>query len=219
VAKVWDLHRRHGEEVVTVLNREIQSRGTLAQTLDMPANCLLAMVLSPTANQPRYVDPAELEATPSEQARSDVHDYEWDEIEFAIDASARKVVFAGGLEIGGGTYELIEVLAQAFVTDLNAGTFPQHHTFLKADVLAKQFKIDEASLRQRVSRTRKALAKAFLEKVDRDLVTDEIIQNEDWKGYRLNPYLLMLNVSQLRRRNSSGSQVGPRAVTILGKNC
>lgn len=213
VAKIWDLHRRHGVEVVTVVDQEIQSKGSLAKALELPANCLLAMVLSPIAKQPTYVDPAEREPTPSEQAQADVHEYRRYEIEFAIDAPARKVVFQGGLEFGGSVHELIQVLAQTFEADLDAGTFPQQHSFVMATALAKRFHIDEASLRQRISRARKTLAKAFLEKMDRQIVTDDIIQNQEWRGYRLNPNLVMLKASQLRHRHSHLSHLHTGAVT------
>ena len=216
VAKIWNLHRRHGGEVVGVVDHEIRSRASLAEALDLPANCLLAMVLSPIANQPNYRDPAEAEPTPSKQAGADLHEYKWERIQFAIDVHARKVVFQGGLEIGGSVHQLIEILAKDFESDLDAGTFPEQHSFVRASDLAKLFHIDEASLRKRISRARKTLAKGFWEKNNRQIVTDDIIQNQEWEGYRLNPYLVLLKPSQLRHQPSHLSQVSAALVTPYG---
>ena len=217
VTKIWNLYRKHGREVIEVVDRELQSRGTLAHTLDLPANCLLAMVISPVAKQNSYEDPAETEPKPSDQAEADRGQYKWQRIQFAIDVHARKIIFQGGFEIGGSAYELIEVLGKDFETDIEAGTFPEHHRFLTASALAKRFNIDEASIRKRISRARRALLEGFLEKVKRQIVPDDIIQNQEWNGYRLNPYLLQLKPSQLRHQPSHLSQLGRQAVTPPGQ--
>jgi hypothetical protein len=83
--------------------------------------------------------------------------------------------------------------------------------------LAKRFNIDEASIRKRISRARRALLEGFLEKVKRQIVPDDIIQNQEWNGYRLNPYLLQLKPSQLRHQASHLSQLGRQAVTPPGQ--
>jgi hypothetical protein len=216
VTKIWNLHRKHGREVVEVVDRELQSRGTLAHTLELPANCLLAMVLSPVAKQDTYKDPVETEPKPSEQAQADRDEYKWQNIRFAIDVDARKIIFQGDFEIGGSAYELIEFLGKDFRADIEAGTFPDHHRFLAASDLAKRFKIEEASVRKRISRVRKALIEAFLEKAKRQIVPDDIIQNKEWAGYRLNPYLVHLKPSQLRYQPSHPSQLKRQAVTPTG---
>lgn len=217
VTKIWNLHRKHGREVIEVVDRELQSRGTLAHTLDLPANCLLAMVISPVAKQNRYEDPAETEPKPSDQAEADRGQYKWQRIQFAIDVHARRIIFQGGFEIGGSAYELIEVLGKDFESDIEAGTFPEHHRFLTASALAKRFNIDEASVRKRISRARRALLEGFLKKIKRQIVPDDIIQNQEWDGYRLNPYLLQLKPSQLRHEPSQLSQLGRLAVTPTGQ--
>src|SRR3981081_3026688 len=109
------------------------------------------------------------------------------------------------------------VLVKDFETDIEAGTFPEHHRFLTASALAKRFNIDEASVRKRISRARKALLEGFLKKVKRQIVPDDIIQNQEWNGYRLNPYLLQLKPSQLRHQPSQLSQLGQQTVTPRGQ--
>jgi 7-cyano-7-deazaguanine synthase in queuosine biosynthesis len=213
ISNIWNLHRKHGQEVIRVLDRELQSRGTLAHTLDLPANCLLSMVISPIAKQNGYEDPAETEPKASDQAEADGREYKWESIQFGLDGHARKIVFQGGFEIGGSVYELIEALAKQFEADIDVGTFPVHHKFLSARALAERFDIDEPSLRQRISRARKSFVKGFLEKANRQIASDDIIQNQEWKGYRLNPFLLQLKPAQLRHRPFHTSQLGPTTVT------
>jgi hypothetical protein len=82
--------------------------------------------------------------------------------------------------------------------------------------LGKRFNIDEASVRKRISRARKALLEGFLERAKRQIAPDDIIQNKEWEGYRLNPHLLQLKPSQLRRQPSPLSQPGRQAVTPPG---
>ena len=216
VKKIWNLYRKHGREVVEVVDRELQNRGTLAHTLDLPANCLLAMVISPVAKQNPYEDPAVTEPKPSEQAEADRNQYKWQCIQFAIDVHARKIIFQSDFEIGGSAYELIEVLAKSFEADIEAGTSAEHHRFMTATALAKRFNIDEASVRKRISRARQALLTGFLKKTKRQIVPDDIIQNQEWEGYRLNPYLLQLKPSQLRRQPSHLSRLERQAVTPHG---
>jgi Queuosine biosynthesis protein QueC len=216
VRKIWDLHSRHGGEVVSIVDREIESRISLAKALDLPTNSLLSLVLSPIAKQPNYVDPVEEEPTPAEQAKADPNEYKRQAIEFAIDDRAKVIVFRGGFELGGGVHELIARLVVQFEAELDVGTFPEHHKFVRAGTLANYFGIDESSLRKRISRARKALGKAFLEKLNRQLVADDIIENQEWKGYRLNPYLLLMKPAQLREPRSNMSQVTGSMVTSQG---
>ena len=213
VARLWDLHRRHGLEVVSVVDQEIERQSSLASVLDLPTDCLLSLIVSPVAKQPDHQDPVEAEPTAGEQAESDPHDYGPKRTLLAIDRRARKVVFEGGVEFGGQIYELIELLAETFGADIDAGTFSDQHRFVRAPILAGRLGIDEPSLRKRISRARKKLTEELLEKLNCQLLPDDIIENQEWKGYRLNPYLVLVNPSQLRGAPSRLSHVSSQMVT------
>jgi hypothetical protein len=210
---VWDLHRRHGLEVVSVVDRLLENRASLAGVLSLPKNCLLSMVISPIANQPPYVDPAEAEPGPAKQAEADSHEYKAERIAFAIDNVTRTVLFESGLQFGGSLHDLIAFLAKVFDADLEAGTFPSEYTFVKASTLAKGLEVAEPSLRKRISRARKEFEKAFLTTFNRQLMPDDIIENLGWHGYRLNPYLLVVKPEQLRSSPAAMSHVRPSKVT------
>jgi hypothetical protein len=213
VTRVWNLHRKHGRQVIEVVDRELQSRGTVAHTLDLPANCLLAMVISPVAKQNSYEDPAETEPKPSEQAEADSSQYNWQSIQFAVDVDARKIIFQDHFEIAGSAYDLMEALGKNFEADIEAGVSPENHRFMTAAALAERFAIEEPSVRKRISRARQALLAGFLKKANRHIVPDDIIQNQGWDGYRLNPHLLQVKPSQLRYQASPRSQLRAQPVT------
>ncbi len=201
VRQIFELHRRHGQEVITVIDRELQNNAGLNETLALPESSLLAMILSSVAKQPVYADPIEAEQTASAQANGDP----WvvppvQPLMFAIDGKAGQAIFRGGPELRGSGYDLVHALFREFEEDIKVGLDGNAFRFVSATNLAKRLSIDEQSLRQRVSRTRRILERQFLEKCDIQLDADDVIENDPWKGYRLNPYLLLVNVSQLHGR-------------------
>jgi hypothetical protein len=218
VRKIWDLHRRHGREVISVIDQELQNRANFADVTDLPPRSLLAMVVWPIATQPDYADPVEVEPSAPAQAAADTRDYKVTPIPFAIDESARKVLFHCGIEFGGGIYDLIASLAEQFETDLRAGIFRDQYHFVKARILAKQLRIEETSLRQRISRARKMIGRAFVSAANRQLDIADIIENQGWMGYRLNPYLLLVRPAQLRDSAAHMSQVAYPDVTSRTAN-
>jgi hypothetical protein len=209
VRRIWDLHRRHGREVIEVVDHELRINASVAKTFTLPANSLLAMIVSPVAKQPDYADPIEAEPTAVEQAAADPHDFAIESLAFAIDHSTRKILFQGGIEFSGSVYGLIATLAQSFEEDLDAGTFKEQYRFVKARTLARRLDIDEQSLRQRVSRTRRNLEQTFLTVRNLQLDADDVIQNEGWKGYRLNPYMLLVKPAQLRDQPQTSQPSSP----------
>jgi 7-cyano-7-deazaguanine synthase in queuosine biosynthesis len=213
VQRIWDLYRRHGQEVITVVNTELQNHATMDRALELPAHSLLAMIVSPVAKQLEYTDPVEAEPTAAAQAAVDTHEYTVAPLAFAIDETARKILFQQGIEFGGSIYGLISALAQEFKANLTEGTFNDEYRFVKASTLAQRLGINEQSLRRRVSRARKMIDQLFLDRCGRKLDLEDVIENKEWQGYRLNPYLLLVNPAQLRAREPSMSQVTSRGVT------
>ena len=213
IRRIWDLHRRHAQEVISVVDRELRAHASIGSALERPTNSLLTMISSPIAKQPDYIDPIEVEATASEQATVDKFDYTVDRIAFAVDDKAGQLLFEGGLEFGGSVYELIAALAPEFEGDIEAGTDKQHYRFVQAPVLAKRLAMQEPSLRQSISRARQKIEQGFLSKFDRQLDANDVIENKGWNGYRLNPHLLGVKPAQLREQSSAVSQVGLPDVT------
>jgi hypothetical protein len=213
--RVWDLHHRHGQEVISVVDAQLIRYASFSDILALPDTSLLKMIMSAVAKQPGYVDPVEKEPSAAEQAKFDNHSYAPEEIRCAVDANARKILFNGGIGVGGSIYELVAALAAEHETDLNAGTFLDQYRFVKASRLASKLKITEPTLRRRVSRARKTIEKAFLIKLDRQLLPDDVIENKGWSGYRLHPYVLLVRPAQMRS-SPRMSQLASAVVTFPG---
>jgi hypothetical protein len=52
-------------------------------------------------------------------------------------------------------------------------------------------------LRKRVQFTRSSLRQQFLDRANYDLDVQDIVQSDRWKGYRLNPHLLLVDAADL----------------------
>ncbi len=212
---IYELHKRHGREVVEVVDHELKNNASLVRALSLPDTSLLAMIVSPMAKQPDYLDPIEGEQPPSTQAATDPPIRARQQLVFALDSDGRRIKFHGGPELTGAAFSLIQALLKEFLEDINAGTPKAEFHFVRADTLAKRLGINEQSLRQRVSRTRTSLEKQFLLAADIQLDDEDVIQNEEWKGYRINPYLLLVKSAQLQNGEASAamSQVDEAPVT------
>lgn len=63
------------------------------------------------------------------------------------------------------------------------------HRFIQARDLAKKLAIGEQALRRRIARVRARIAKHFQAR-GRSIGLDDLIENNRWKGYRLNPRMV-----------------------------
>jgi len=213
--RIFELHRRYGQQVVDVVDRELKNNASLVQALTLPETSLLAMIVSPVANQTPYTDPIEQEPSASFQAANDPKTIVLEPIVFAIDEVGRKILFRGGAELKGAGFQLLQALANEFEEDIEAAVSKDAFRFVGARQLARRLDVDEQSVRKRVSQTRKTLEQQFLEKSDVQLDDDDVIQTEAWKGYRLNPYLLQVKPQQLQNAEMTTPQMSPRNTTSL----
>jgi hypothetical protein len=197
-AKLHELHRRHGQAVEAVINRELAHHATLTRSLSLPETSLLMLIQSPAVRLPATLDPAETEPPASEQAAVDRSRILERPLVFAIDQERSKVLFRGGVQIGGAGFELVAKLAIEFVDDVAAARPRDEFRFVEAETLADRLRIDQQGLRQRITRFRDTIERRFLETLDVQLSDDDVVQNEPGRGYRLNPYLLLVQLGQLR---------------------
>ena len=106
-ARLHELHRRHGQNVEAVIDRELAHHATLTKSLSLPQTSLLMLIQSSAIRLPATVDPAETEPPASEQAAVDRSRVPERPLVFAMDQERRKVLFWGGAQIGGVSYELM----------------------------------------------------------------------------------------------------------------
>jgi hypothetical protein len=196
-ARVHELHHRHGQTVRAVIDRELAHHATLTKSLSLPETSLLMLIQSSAVRLPT-TDPVEAEPPASEQAAADRSRTLERPLVFAIDEKRRAILFRGGVEIRGAGFELVKALAVEFRDDVTSARARDEFRFVEAETLAGRLRIDQQGLRQRVTRFRATVEKRFLEAFDAQLADDDVIQNDPGRGYRLNPYLLLVQPGQVR---------------------
>ncbi len=195
--RLHDLHRQHGQTVEQVITGELAQQATVTRMLALPDTSLLTLIHSQSVRLPPTIDAAEEQQPASLQAAADTHRHLERPLVFAIDSPRKKVLFRGGIEIGGAGFGVIEALVREFSEDVTSGLSRGDFRFVRADVLAERLGLDGQGLRQRITRLRKKLEDEFLKVFDAQLAEDDILQNQSWQGYRLNPYLLLVQPSQV----------------------
>lgn len=200
--RLHDLHRRHGQTVEQVITRELAEHATVTRMLSLPETSLLTLIQSQSVRLPT-VDVMEMEPPAAQQAAGGKRKTLERPLIFAIDRERQKVNFRGGIQIGGAGYGVLEALAREFSEDVGSGLSRNDFRFVKPDVLATRLNLDGQGLRQRITRLRKKLERAFLKVFDVQLAEDDIIQNQSGKGYRLSPYLLLVQLSQVDERSAA----------------
>lgn len=210
--KIYELHRRHAHDVIAVVDHELAKRANLDELLRLPPRSLLNMIRAPLGVSLAQIDefaqveePAVTPASAGEQSR----------IAFGVNDVAGRVYFSKGVELGGAGYRLIRELALDFKRDMEARISPRERRFISGRKLAGRLGWEEQTLRQRVSRTRRVLADRF-DKAGTYLDPEDVIQTQNWAGYRLNPYLLLVDALQLAPESSQHSA---RTVTTPTSQC
>ena len=116
--------------------------------------------------------------------------------DFAVDADAKAIRFRGDFSITGSNFKLVETL----LPNHRAGkaTAEASVAFMRPHDLADRLRIDEASLRQQLTRLRKHVADRLA--VDQGIVlgTNDFIENRERAGYRLSPALREVALADLR---------------------
>lgn len=193
-ARVHEMHMRHGAAVLRVINDALTARATLPGALDLPEHSLLAMTSSATVRQ--LVDVEENESPASVQARSAPIATIERPILFAVDESNRRVLFPKGVKLTGPPYSLLKELFISFERDRGRNLRPEEQRYTDVHTLAARLGVTDATVRQNVRRARQLLNQQF-KSVGRTIDADDVIQNDAWHGYRLNPFLAPTPVAHL----------------------
>lgn len=174
-ARLYDLHRRHGEAVVQVTAAAAAAcEDPIAEALGLPDSCLLAMIRGPQAR--------DIDVTPV-NASEDVRPAKAGPISCTVDAAKRRILFDEGPVLSGAGAEVFLQLLPDAIGPLAAG--PPRAAFTSTESLARKLGIDTDALRRRVERIRSGLARDFRAQSGRVLAASAIIENDRWRGYRL----------------------------------
>jgi len=191
--KIYELHKRHANEVCAVVDNAIRSNASALRAHSLPASCLLVLALPKRGDVETFVpsttlrDPAEMEY----EGESRI------EIRIAFDDVKKEVILWAGGRLKGACYTLLNSLRPEYEEARRARTAPENHPFLASSKLANRLSINEPSLRRRISRCRRSLDECSTAAGAGPLPPDAVIENEPWVGYRLNPGILVLAVSEM----------------------
>ena len=104
--------------------------------------------------------------------------------------------------IKGASYQLLDLLRPLFEEDLAKRLAAAHFRGMRAGELAHALGIEESTVRRRVTRLRKRLAKESKACLGREIGKAHLLENmRDWLGYRLNPrYVRLLDPEEMPAR-------------------
>jgi len=134
------------------------------------------------------------------------------EIQVAVNEAAQVVLVRGGLELKGADYQLLRRLLDIFEEDQRNRKAPENYRYTSTKTLATKLRVRQPTVFQRVLRIRKRLFEWFAE--DYPLPEDALIENSPWEGYRINPAVRLLDLSEMdsadrpSRFSSRTSQLG-----------
>ena len=190
---LFHLHRRHGQQVTSVLEKGIAehkaelSRGTL------PPGCLLSCVAGAQGEIAEWLK-TERQAP---RTRTSINA---SDVMLAIDGERKELLIRGmpPMKSASGV-EIMLLLAEQHNLDTRNNRAPERFSFIPAARLEELLGITNDALRRRIERLREKLDAAFLGYMNRKTDRQLIIESSQWQGYRLNPRIRLVALDQLKK--------------------
>lgn len=175
--RIFDLFQRHAKSVEDVITTAASEQSGPLYRNELPSGSLLATCFS--RGHIETAPPTDYDA----QVKLFLDRLSAPILEFAFDTTNRRVLFHGGLFLDGANFDVVEALISNF---RRSKTDEVECPFLNTPRLAEALAIDEQSIRQQLTRLRKALEPLT---VTRGIVldSDSFVQNKQRAGYRINP--------------------------------
>jgi 7-cyano-7-deazaguanine synthase in queuosine biosynthesis len=189
--RLHHLHVRHGVAVVNVLKRELGSLDLAAARKNLPNTSLLSMLLERPIEPISFTDATEVAPPAPVQAAAAGYLPLPRPIRFAVSPDGSRVVFEGGPTLKGRSAALISALFGSYRDGLSAASGGSMHRFTDRRTLAQRLGIEEPSLGKRVERLRGQLTAEFRAHLNAAIGDDDVLENQPWSGYRLNPHLFL----------------------------
>ena len=133
----------------------------------------------------------------------------------ALDEQKKEVLVGGGKAIGGKCFLLVSSLAPQHRADTDKKIDPDAFKFTRSESLFEPLgAADAATLRQQILRARRAIADAFRRSSGYDLDQEDVVQSRPWSGYRLSPFVILVDPQQIRgAATSTASRLSGTRVT------
>jgi 7-cyano-7-deazaguanine synthase in queuosine biosynthesis len=196
--KIYDLYKRHAIEVCGVVDNGIRENASALRAHTLPAGSLLVLALPRREDADTFVSSKPLKDFAEQEFDDEVEAARLTPaIRIAFDDESRRVIFDAWPPLSGASYSLLNQLRAEYEQAKLAGTAPENYPFVNSHKLAQRLDVDEPTVRRRISRLRHRLDKHSVAAGNGPLSPDAVIENEAWAGYRLNPAVLVLAVSEL----------------------
>jgi hypothetical protein len=192
----YDLHRRHAAHVIDALASGIKAHAQALAEQRLPDSCLLRL-LAGTSIIGLQVSRAVETTAHQADAGSDHRKLDQTlDIEMVLVAVDNHVLFPGVGQIRGGTtFRILDQLIVPYLDDRASQRPINQCRFIQARTIAKAVGITEESLRRRISTFRRNVAALFQEQCGLPLAADSVIENRNWKGYRINPRIRLVSTA------------------------
>jgi hypothetical protein len=214
--RVLDLHQRHAQGIADVLKAAVETHSAELVSKTLPPSSLLVMTVS-TGGAPalaimrKRIDSLQtwFDDVEAERASAAIKKADGNGLQLAIDAKTKQFVIRDLLRLGDADSKLVHELHSAFQQDLSDGRSPENYQYVTSHKLAEGLKIDEPTVRQRVTRCRTAVRNAYKGKFGQDPPKHLLIENKARRGYRLNPYIRFVAIGEIDSTTKSHSPAQP----------
>jgi hypothetical protein len=190
---------------------DLFKRGAVAAALPdrrLPQSSPLVMTVAQSGEPAlrgisRHADPGRSRIDAMETQRAHAPTPTADALQLAIDPTTREIVIRDLLRLGDADSRLVRELHDIYQQDLSAGRSPEDHQYLTARTLADSLKLDERTVRQRVSRCRTTVHASYRQKFGQDPPKHLFIESKARQGYRLNPHIRFVALADLEQGASA----------------
>lgn len=195
-AHLFDLFQRHARSVEDVIARAASEHAGPLFRGEVPAGSLLATCFArgdrvEIAPQSDY----------DQEAKEFLDRLKAPTFEFAVDERDKRVLFHGGHYLDGANYRIVKTLLEKFRTAKDSRAEVE---FTSPNDLADKLKVDGQSMRQQLSRLRRALDPLAVA-LGIPLDQDSFIETRERAGYRLSPVWREISVGDVEGPNPAAS--------------
>jgi hypothetical protein len=202
--RIYDLFQRQASAIESVITAGLKEHAAALFRNELPAGSLLSMCFA--RNSVEILPPSDYDA----QAKAFLDRLSAPVFEFAIDQSAKQVVFRDGTSLTDANFRIVEALLGEFRSAKAEG---REVPFVRPADLADRLSITEQSVRTQITRLRDAI-EPLAASLSLILDQDSFIENRPCAGYRLNPGLRELSLADIRASTvPAGPPVAPDVTT------
>ena len=202
--QLFELHRRFGSQVTEVLADAFRRHARELAEGKLPDHCLMRLAAAPD-DMPGQVEQATVEGPAFSpeigQPRISADSlFKRESVKLALDHQNELVVIEGLEPFSGDQmFPLFRYLVDLRDADVAQKRRDESYGFIATDELTEKLQCEEDGLRALIYRTRQRICEAAEQAGAPALSRSDIIENKRSSGYRLNPTVRVIALSEIRR--------------------